>query len=233
MAGKLSAITVEVGTAEERARAAGNDDGADPAFRRGEEAFRSGFMPLSRAGPMRQRWSEDAAELRVRSASAGNLGPAVAAVEVRDVTHHFRGQAALRAVTLSIEADKFFSLLGPRRCGKTTTLNIIGGFVIPDQGDVLIQGRSMRRVPPYARPVNTVFQNYALFPHMTVAENVGFGPRMARVGDADAKRRVGEALDLVALSGMENRHPDQLSGGQQQRIALARALVVHPAGRGV
>jgi spermidine/putrescine transport system ATP-binding protein len=153
----------------------------------------------------------------------------VAAVEVRDVTHHFRGQAALRAVTLSIEAGKFFSLLGPSGCGKTTTLNIIGGFVIPDQGDVLIQGRSMRRVPPYARPVNTVFQNYALFPHMTVAENIGFGPRMARVGDADAKRRVGEALDLVALSGMENRHPDQLSGGQQQRVALARALVNRPS----
>src|SRR5579862_9590733 len=102
----------------------------------------------------------------------------VAAVELRAVSHRYKGVAALAKVSLSIRAGEFFSLLGPSGCGKTTTLNLIGGFLQPDEGDVLIQGRSVARVPPYRRPVNTVFQSYALFPHMTVADNVGFGPRM-------------------------------------------------------
>jgi len=149
-------------------------------------------------------------------------------VELCDVSHGYKGVRALRHVSLSVRSGEFFSLLGPSGCGKTTTLNLIGGFVTPDEGDVLIQGRSVIRVPPYARPVNTVFQNYALFPHMTVAENVGFGPRMARQSGTDIARRVDEALALVSLSGMQKRRPDQLSGGQQQRVALARALINRP-----
>jgi spermidine/putrescine transport system ATP-binding protein len=149
-------------------------------------------------------------------------------VELRNVSHAYKGMKALRHVSLSVRSGEFFSLLGPSGCGKTTTLNLIGGFIMPDEGDVLIQGRSVARVPPYARPVNTVFQNYALFPHMTVAENVAFGPRMARQLGPDIARRVDEALALVSLTGMEKRRPDQLSGGQQQRVALARALINRP-----
>lgn len=135
--------------------------------------------------------------------------------------------AALSGIDLSIREGEFFSLLGPSGCGKTSTLNVIGGFVHANSGDVLIQGRSVRHLPAYRRPVNTVFQSYALFPHMTVAENVGFGPRMA--GGGDLERRVRESLELVSLAGMEKRRPDQLSGGQQQRVALARALINRPA----
>jgi spermidine/putrescine transport system ATP-binding protein len=149
-------------------------------------------------------------------------------VELRDVSHGYKGIRALHHVSLSVRSGEFFSLLGPSGCGKTTTLNLIGGFIMPDEGDVLIQGRSVAGVPPYARPINTVFQNYALFPHMTVAENVAFGPRMARQFRTDITRRVDEALALVSLSGMQKRRPDQLSGGQQQRVALARALINRP-----
>src|SRR5260370_14779584 len=100
-------------------------------------------------------------------------------VELRDVSHRYKGQPALHSVSLAVRQGEFFSLLGPSGCGKTSTLSVVGGFVRPDQGDVLIQGRSVLDVPPFRRPVNTVFQSYALIPHMTVAENVGFGPRMA------------------------------------------------------
>ncbi len=151
------------------------------------------------------------------------------AVELRGVTMRYRNVTAVAAVDLQIYEGEFFSLLGPSGCGKTTTLNIMGGFVEPDDGDVLIQGRSVRNVPAYRRPVNTVFQSYALFPHMSIAENVGFGPRMARQTRAEIDRRVREALALVSLAEMGWRYPNQLSGGQQQRVALARALVNHPA----
>ncbi len=150
-------------------------------------------------------------------------------VELRNVSHGFKGSRVLSNISLSVRAGEFFSLLGPSGCGKTTTLNVIGGFVVPDEGEVLIQGRSVGRVPPYARPVNTVFQNYALFPHMSVAENIAFGPRMARQSGPDVSRRVDEALALVSLAGMGARRPDQLSGGQQQRVALARALINRPS----
>jgi spermidine/putrescine transport system ATP-binding protein len=149
-------------------------------------------------------------------------------VELREVSYHYKAVTALHCVSFSVCSGEFFSLLGPSGCGKTTTLNLIGGFIIPDAGDILIEGRSVVRVPPYARPVNTVFQSYALFPHMTVEENIAFGPRMAREFGPDVARRVGEALALVSLSGMEKRRPDQLSGGQQQRVALARALINRP-----
>jgi len=151
------------------------------------------------------------------------------AVEVKGVTIRYKGVTALDSVDISIREGEFFSLLGPSGCGKTTTLSAIGGFVRPDSGDVLIEGRSVLGTPPYRRPVNTVFQSYALFPHMNVAENIGFGPRMAGMRRDEIARRVEDALRLVSLSGMGGRRPSQLSGGQQQRVALARALVNRPA----
>ncbi|MDR7417672.1 MAG: ABC transporter ATP-binding protein [Armatimonadota bacterium] len=150
------------------------------------------------------------------------------AVELRDVTKRYGGVEATVGVSLSIGEGEFFSLLGPSGCGKTTTLNLIGGFVDPDEGEILIQGRSVVGMPPYRRPVNTVFQNYALFPHMSVAENVSFGLRMRGVPASEIHHRVQEMLRLVSLTGLGSRRPSQLSGGQQQRVALARALVNRP-----
>jgi spermidine/putrescine transport system ATP-binding protein len=159
------------------------------------------------------------------------------AVELRHVTKQFtskRGKSseevyAVREMDLSIPRGKFFTLLGPSGCGKTTTLRLIAGFEAPTTGEVFIQGKAMSRVPPNLRPVNTVFQNYALFPHMNVAKNVAFGLEIKRVPAVERARLVGEALELVKLAGMGDRKPAQLSGGQQQRVALARALVNRPA----
>ena len=128
-----------------------------------------------------------------------------------------------------IQPGEFFCLLGPSGCGKTTTLNLIGGFIPLSSGDLLIEGRTVNDLPPHKRNVNTVFQNYALFPHMTVAENVAFGLRMEKLSKADVTRRTGEYLELVGLSGLAGRLPSQMSGGQQQRVALARALAKRPA----
>jgi spermidine/putrescine transport system ATP-binding protein len=139
----------------------------------------------------------------------------------------YKGHAALSGIDLSIREGEFFSLLGPSGCGKTTTLNIVGGFIRPDGGEVLIQGRSVGAMPSYRRPVNTVFQSYALFPHLDTFENVAFGLR--RRGSKDLRRQVEEALELVELAPMARRMPAQLSGGQQQRVALARAIVNRPA----
>jgi spermidine/putrescine transport system ATP-binding protein len=135
---------------------------------------------------------------------------------------------AVNDISLSIRDGEFFSLLGPSGCGKTTTLRIIAGFEMPSRGELLIGGESQGDKPPYRRPVNTVFQSYALFPHMTIFQNVAFGLEMRRVPKAEVYKRVTEALEMVRLPGMEKRKPDQLSGGQQQRIALARALVNRP-----
>jgi len=137
--------------------------------------------------------------------------------------------AAVQDVNLGIRSGEFFTLLGPSGCGKTTTLRLIGGFEVPSSGEVHIQGKPMSGVPPYRRPVNIVFQNYALFPHLTVAQNIAFGPTVKRVPRAERERRVREALELVRLPGLGDRKPSQLSGGQQQRVALARALVNDPA----
>jgi len=164
-----------------------------------------------------------------QSASVASRPSARNAVEVKGVTIRYKGVTALNNVDIAIREGEFFSLLGPSGCGKTTTLSTVGGFVQPDSGDVLIEGRSVLGTPPYRRPVNTVFQSYALFPHMTVAENIGFGPRMAGLARDEIARRVEDALQLVSLSGMGERRPSQLSGGQQQRVALARALVNRPA----
>ena len=150
-------------------------------------------------------------------------------VELREVTKSFAGTIAVDRASLRVERGEFFSLLGPSGCGKTTTLRMIAGFEHPTAGEVAIQGRVMGQTPPFARDVNTVFQHYALFPHMTVAENVAFGLQMKRVPKAEIARRVAEALALVRLGGFAERRPKQLSGGQQQRVALARALVNRPA----
>jgi spermidine/putrescine transport system ATP-binding protein len=157
------------------------------------------------------------------------------AVELRDVLKEFaepekKGEAfaAVNHVDLQIHDGEFFSLLGPSGCGKTTSLRMIAGFELPTSGEVLIHGKAMGKTPPYQRPVNTVFQSYALFPHMTIFDNVAFGLQMKGTNKAEIQPRVKEALDMVRLPGYENRKPKQLSGGQQQRVALARALVNRP-----
>jgi len=150
------------------------------------------------------------------------------AVELVGVSKRYGSVAALDNVSLQIHQGEFYTLLGPSGCGKTTTLNIIGGFIPVSGGTVRINGRTVQDDPPYRRNVNTVFQNYALFPHMTVAQNIGFGPRMKKTPPAEIDRKVEEMLRLISLPGFGNRRPAQLSGGQQQRIALARALINEP-----
>ena len=150
-------------------------------------------------------------------------------VELRQVFKIFDGETAVRGVDLSIQPGEFFSILGPSGCGKTTTLRLIAGFEAPTAGEVIIQGKSMGAVPSYRRPVNTVFQSYALFNHMTVWDNIAFGLRIKGLNKSQIHDRVGEALQLVKMETFAKRYPDQLSGGQQQRVALARALVNRPA----
>jgi len=149
-------------------------------------------------------------------------------VRVERVTKRFADVHAVDDLTLDIERGQFFSLLGPSGCGKTTTLRMIGGFEVPTSGSIYLGGKDVTDLPAYRRPVNTVFQSYALFPHLDVFDNVAFGLRRAHVDKGEIRRRVGEALDLVDLPGMERRRPSQLSGGQQQRISLARALINRP-----
>jgi spermidine/putrescine transport system ATP-binding protein len=158
------------------------------------------------------------------------------AVRLHDVTKIFpggrgssEGVTAVNQVNLEIPLGEFFTLLGPSGCGKTTTLRLIAGFETPTKGEIYLQDKPVAKVPPYRRPVNTVFQNYALFPHLNVADNVAYGLVVKRVKRTERDRRVKEALELVRMNGYENRRPSELSGGQQQRIALARALVNHPA----
>ncbi len=151
-----------------------------------------------------------------------------AAVRLEGVTKRFGDQVAVDNITLEIRDGEFFSLLGPSGCGKTTLLRMIAGFDTPDAGRILIGGEDMTGVPPYRRPVNTVFQNYALFPHMTVEQNIAFGLRMKRMPKSEIAERVAWALELVNLLGFEKRRPEQMSGGQRQRVALARALVNEP-----
>ncbi len=150
------------------------------------------------------------------------------AVELTGVSKHFGDVVAVERLDLAITDGEFFSLLGPSGCGKTTTLRMIAGFEFPTAGSVRIHGQEMALQPPNHRPVNTVFQSYALFPHMTVEDNVGFGLSMKKIERASAGQRVKRALDMVQLSHRSDARPDQLSGGQQQRVALARALVNEP-----
>ncbi len=150
-------------------------------------------------------------------------------VELRKVFKVFNGETAVRGVDLNIKPGEFFSILGPSGCGKTTTLRLIAGFESPSAGEVLIQGQLMNQVPPYRRPVNTVFQSYALFSHLNVWDNIAFGLRIKRHGKAEVEEQVQEALSLVKMEKLAHRYPNQISGGQQQRVALARALVNRPA----
>ncbi len=155
----------------------------------------------------------------------------VSATEIRliDLEKRFGAIRAVDGVSLDVRPGEFFSLLGPSGCGKTTTLRMIGGFELPTAGRIVLRDRDITRDPPDKRPVNMVFQQYALFPHLDVGSNIAFGLRRRKVASAEIGRRVGEALELVRLEGFDRRRPDQLSGGQQQRVALARALVNRPA----
>jgi spermidine/putrescine transport system ATP-binding protein len=149
-------------------------------------------------------------------------------IQIEGVSKRFATTAAVDDVSLSINQGEFFALLGPSGCGKTTLLRMLAGLEVPDGGRILIDGVDMAGVPPNRRPVNMVFQSYAVFPHMTVAENVGYGLKVEGVPAAERTARIAEALNLVRLSGLELRKPDQLSGGQRQRVALARALIKRP-----
>jgi spermidine/putrescine transport system ATP-binding protein len=160
--------------------------------------------------------------------AAGPGADAAPDVEILDVTKRFGDVTAVDRMHLRIARGSFYSLLGPSGCGKTTTLRMIAGFEQPTEGEILLAGQPIAGVPPYRRNVNTVFQHYALFPHMDVAQNVGYGLRQRKIGRDEEKRRVAEALALVRLSGYERRRTWEMSGGQQQRVALARALVNHP-----
>ncbi|HEX7920629.1 MAG TPA: ABC transporter ATP-binding protein [Bradyrhizobium sp.] len=151
-----------------------------------------------------------------------------AAVHFDAVTKRFDDVAALNAVTLGVGRSEFVTLLGPSGCGKTTLLKLAAGFLGPDGGSISIEGKRVNDIPTYQRGIGMMFQNYALFPHMSVADNVAYGLKTRRVPRAERDKRVADALALVKLKGMENRKPRQLSGGQQQRVALARALVINP-----
>ena len=149
-------------------------------------------------------------------------------LEMRGIDKTFDGKAVLSSVSLALSAGEFFSILGPSGCGKSTLLRILAGFDHPDRGEVYLNGASVTKTPPHARPVNMVFQRYALFPHMDVAENVAFSLRLGKVARPERLRRVEEALALVAMEGFAGRRIDTLSGGEQQRVALARALINRP-----
>jgi spermidine/putrescine transport system ATP-binding protein len=160
---------------------------------------------------------------RASESERGGVG-----IELRRVTKRYGSNMALRELDLEIRDGEFFCLLGPSGCGKTTTLNLIGGFVAPSEGTIWLRGQRIDTLPPHRRPVNTVFQSYALFPHMSVRDNVAFGLKMDGVKRGETGRRVNEALALVGLEEHGDRTPAQLSGGQQQRVAVARALVKRP-----
>ena len=149
-------------------------------------------------------------------------------IQLIDLVKRFGDFTAVDGLNLDMPSGEFFSLLGPSGCGKTTTLRMIAGFERPTEGSILLDGENVASTPPHKRNVNTVFQNYALFPHLTVAKNVAFGLKYQNISKQEEKERVGAALELVRLTGFEDRRPNQLSGGQQQRVALARALILRP-----
>ena len=174
------------------------------------------------------RRAEAAPPGALASTTSARAAGAIPDVRLVDLTKRFREIVAVDAISLDISAGEFFSLLGPSGCGKTTTLRMIGGFELPSSGRVELGGRDVTMDPPEHRPVNMVFQSYALFPHLSVFDNVAFGLRRRKVPDREARQRVGAALELVRLTGYDRRGPGELSGGQQQRVALARALVCEP-----
>jgi spermidine/putrescine transport system ATP-binding protein len=173
--------------------------------------------------------TQDAVATTASAAPTASVGAdAPPDVEILDVTKRFGEVTAVDRMTLRIAHGEFYSLLGPSGCGKTTTLRMIAGFEQPTDGEILLDGKPIAGVPPFKRNVNTVFQHYALFPHMDVAQNVGYGLRQRHASRDEEKRRVAEALALVRLTGYERRRTWEMSGGQQQRVALARALVNRP-----
>ena len=149
-------------------------------------------------------------------------------IELKNICKSFDGEQVLSNINLYINDKEFITFLGPSGCGKTTTLRIIGGFETPDSGELIFDGKNIADVPPYRRNVNTVFQKYALFPHLNVYENIAFGLRISKVNEEDIRIRVKEMLELVNLRGFERKNVTMLSGGQQQRVAIARALINHP-----
>ena len=149
-------------------------------------------------------------------------------IDLQHISKSYDGQMVLDDLNLYIRENEFLTLLGPSGCGKTTTLRLIGGFETPDQGRIIFDGKDITSLPPNKRQLNTVFQKYALFPHMTIAENIAFGLKIKKKSDAYIQDKIKYALKLVNLDGFENRNPDSLSGGQQQRIAIARAIVNEP-----
>ena len=149
-------------------------------------------------------------------------------IELRSIDKSFDGERVLCGIDLDIHDKEFVTLLGPSGCGKTTTLRIIGGFETPDTGDVIFDGERINDLPPYKRQVNTVFQKYALFPHLNVYDNVAFGLRLQKVNEDEIRDRVREMLTMTGLKGFEARKPGTLSGGQQQRLCIARALAMKP-----
>ena len=152
----------------------------------------------------------------------------MALLEIISASKSFGAAAAVDNVSLAVESGEFFALLGPSGCGKTTLLRMIAGFEAPTAGVIRLEDQDVSRVPPYKRNVNTVFQSYALFPHMSVWDNVAFGPKAQKVGGDETKRRVGELLDVVRLTDFAHRKPSQLSGGQQQLVGVARAMIANP-----
>jgi putative spermidine/putrescine transport system ATP-binding protein len=153
----------------------------------------------------------------------------MAIVEINDVSKSYGDVVAVSRMSLLIAHGEFVALLGPSGCGKTTTLQMLAGFVEPTEGDILIDSRTLRGVPPHHRNIGVVFQSYALFPHLSILDNVAFGLRMRGVGKSEVAKRVKRALEIVQLTGLDQRYPRELSGGQQQRVALARAIVIEPA----
>jgi putative spermidine/putrescine transport system ATP-binding protein len=149
-------------------------------------------------------------------------------VEIRNAYKSYGSNVILNGISLDVRQGELLTLLGPSGCGKTTTLNVIAGFIEIDDGEVLIKGNKMNHIPPHKRDLGMVFQTYSLFPHMTVYQNLDFGLNLRKVDKAERNRRIGESLELVKMTGLENRYPRELSGGQRQRVAIARALVVHP-----
>jgi spermidine/putrescine transport system ATP-binding protein len=176
--------------------------------------------------PSPDRSSDHARETVAPSAPPGGRAPVIT---LEHVVKRFGSYVAVQEADFMIERGEFFSMLGPSGCGKTTTLRMIAGFEQPTAGRILLEGKDVSRVPPYRRNVNTVFQHYALFPHMTVADNVAFGPRSLGLAADETARRVRELLTVVRLTPFADRKPAQLSGGQQQRVALARALANYPS----
>ena len=149
-------------------------------------------------------------------------------ISIKNISKHFGDVRACDDITFDIRRGEFFALLGPSGCGKTTLLRMLAGFETPTMGEILIDGQPMAAIPPYERPVNMVFQSYAIFPHLSVAQNIGFGLRKDKLSKAEMDKKVDEALDLIAMAGYGGRGADELSGGQRQRVALARALIKKP-----